>query len=129
MPVASSTETETLNKYKFDKDAVKLEWNHEKITSVYLDLPIDPSIGNYLFNVPRVRLFGYCVGIGQPSYGVSGEYLRESTPLGYEMGTLVQQFPYVCPLVRISLNTITRLTNYSSAVVPIHLEGLVNYEY
>jgi len=129
LPVASSTETETVNKYKFDNQATKLKWNNEHITSVYLDLPIDPSIGNYLFNVPRVRLFGYCVGIGQPSYGVSGEYLRESTPLGYEMGTVVTQLPYECPLVRINLNTITRLNNYKSAVVPIHLEGLVNYEY
>ena len=130
LPVTISTETETLNKYKFDDRALILPpWNNEYITSVYLDLPIDPSIGNYLFNVPRVRLFGYCVGIGQPSYGVSGEYLRESTPLGYEMGTVVTQLPYECPLVRINLNTITRLNNYKSAVVPIHLEGLVNYEY
>ena len=45
------------------------------------------------------------------------------------MGTRVTQLPYECPLVRISLNTITHLDNYESAVVPIHLEGLVNYEY
>lgn len=129
LPVTEDTSDTTGAKYVWG-DTAKA-WNDNDVTQVFIDLPVNPEIGNYLSAVPFIRLFGYCVGVGSgnPAYGITGNFVNEFSPLGYESNLVVSSVQYKCPMVRIYLGTITSIPNYESAQIPIHLEGLVNYVY
>lgn len=101
--------------------------------TVTLDIPIDPAISNGLYPVVNyagtvAKLYGNAETTDGRHNTIIGEFLNipvERSPSG---GTVPGKMHY-CPIVRIYLGSL--LNTYASAAteIPVHLEGLVNYEY
>ena len=107
-------------------------WADSGISFAYINLPIDPSIGNYMSPVGSAsgacaNMYGEAVGVGVTPVSVFGTFTRYPVTRGAD-GQWIPASVHNVPMVKINLAKAISSFD-SSPDVLVHLEGMVNYEY